>query len=85
MNTENKCKKIINKMILAYGTKIIKALSEQLETTVSVIGNRIARNTILYDLIVKCAIDTGANLKWLCAGEGEPNINNIKIEKNQLM
>ena len=84
MDTENECKKIINRMVLAYGTKTVKSLSELLGTTVSVIGNRVARNSIPYDLIVKCSIDTGANLQWLCTGEGERNIDGIKTEKKSI-
>ncbi|WP_279084551.1 helix-turn-helix domain-containing protein [Gilliamella apis] len=71
-------------MVSVYGVKTVKALSDMLGTTVSVISNRVARNTIPYDLIVKCSIDTGAKLNWLLNGEGEPNIDGIKTEKNQL-
>ncbi|MCO6549549.1 MAG: helix-turn-helix domain containing protein [Gilliamella sp.] len=84
MNTENVCKKIINRLVFAYGVKTVKSLSERLDTTVSVIGNRVARNTIPYDLIVKCSIDTGANLQWILTGEGEPNIDGIKTEKKSI-
>lgn len=84
MNNENECKKIINRLVTAYGVKTVKALSEMLGTTVSVIGNRVARNTIPYDLIVKCSIDTGAKLQWILNGEGEPNIDNIKTEKKAI-
>lgn len=80
MNVQNECKKIINRLVVAYDVKTVKALSEMLNTTVSVIGNRIARNTIPYDLIVKCSIDTGARLQWLLYGEGEPQIEHINIE-----
>ena len=75
MNVQNECKKIINRLVVAYDVKTVKALSEMLNTTVSVIGNRIARNTIPYDLIVKCSIDTGARLQWLLYGEGDSGIN----------
>jgi hypothetical protein len=84
MDTENECKKIINRMVFAYGAKTVKSLSELLGTTVSVIGNRVARNSIPYDLIVKCSIDTGANLQWVLTGEGEPNIDGIKTEKKSI-
>lgn len=84
MRTKNECKEIINRLVTAYGVKTVKALSEMLGTTVSVIGNRIARNTTPYDLIVKCSIDTGAKLQWLLTGEGEPNIDGIKIENKSI-
>ena len=84
MNNENECKKIINRLVTAYGVKTVKALSEMLDTTVSVIGNRVARNTIPYDIIVKCSIDTGAKLQWLLNGEGEPNIEGINTEKKSI-
>lgn len=77
MHIQNECKKIINRLVAAYDVKTVKALSEMLDTTVSVIGNRVARNTIPYDLIVKCSIDTGAKLQWLLNGEGEQNIEGI--------
>ena len=75
MNVQNECKKIINRLVVAYDVKTVKALSEMLNTTVSVIGNRIARNTIPYDLIVNCSIDTGARLQGLVYGEGDSGIN----------
>lgn len=84
MDTENECKKIINRMVFAYEAKTVKSLSELLGTTVSVIGNRVARNSIPYDLIVKCSIDTGANLQWVLTGEGEPNLDGIKTEKKSI-
>lgn len=84
MHIQNECKKIINRLVAAYDVKTVKALSEMLDTTVSVIENRVARNTIPYDLIVKCSIDTGAKLQWLLNGEGEPNIEGINTEKKSI-
>lgn len=83
VNFDN-CKNVVKRMVNVYHVKTIKALSEMLGTTVSVIGNRIARNTIPYDLIVKCSIDTGAKLEWLLNGEGEPNIEGIKTENKSI-
>lgn len=77
-------KNIINRMISAYKLKTMKALCEYFGVGISVLSNRVVRNTIPAEYIIQCALDTGANLLWLCTGEGDPNIDGIKIDKKSI-
>ncbi|MCL0160687.1 helix-turn-helix domain-containing protein, partial [Klebsiella pneumoniae] len=38
--------------------------------------NRYTRGAISYDFAAHCALETGANLRWLLTGEGEAFANN---------
>lgn len=77
-------KNIIDRMVRAYGLKTMKSLCERFGVGISVLSNRVVRNTTPAEYIIQCALDTGANLLWLCTGEGEPNIDGIKTEKKSI-
>ena len=77
-------KNIIDRMVSAYRLKTMKALCEYFGVGISVLSNRVVRNTTPAEYIIQCALDTGANLLWLCTGEGEPNIDGIKTEKKSI-
>lgn len=84
MQFDSNIKNVVNRLVQAYGQKTVKSMCDQIGISVSVVANRIQRNTFPYDLIVKCVLETGADLKWLCTGEGEPNIDGIKTEKKSI-
>ncbi|OCG60784.1 helix-turn-helix domain-containing protein [Gilliamella sp. Nev3-1] len=75
---------VINRILSAYKLKTVKSLADRWDITASVIGSRVQRNTFPSDFVIKCILDTGADLKWLCTGEGEPNIDGIKTEKKSI-
>ena len=77
-------KNIIDRMVSAYRLKTMKALCEYFGVGISVLSNRVVRNTTPAEYIIQCALDTGAHLLWLCTGEGEPNIDGIKTEKKSI-
>lgn len=77
-------KNIIDRMVSAYKLKTMKALCEYFGVGISVLSNRVVRNTTPAEYIIQCALDTGANLLWLCTGEGEPNIDGIKTKKKSI-
>ena len=77
-------KNIINRMISAYKLKTMKALCEYFGVGISVLSNRVVRNTIPAEYIIQCALDTGANLLWLCTGEGEPCVEGLQVEKKSI-
>ncbi|MCO6555862.1 MAG: helix-turn-helix domain containing protein [Gilliamella sp.] len=77
-------KNIIDRMVSAYRLKTMKALCEYFGVGIGVLSNRVVRNTTPAEYIIQCALDTGANLLWLCTGEGEPNIDGIKTEKKSI-
>lgn len=77
-------KNVIKRILSAYKLKTVKSLADKWDMTASVIGSRVQRNTFPSDFVIKCILDTGADLKWLCTGEGEPNIDSIKTEKKSI-
>lgn len=77
-------KNVIKRILSAYKLKTVKSLADKWNMTASVIGSRVQRNTFPSDFVIKCILDTGADLKWLCTGEGEPNIDGIKTEKKSI-
>lgn len=77
-------KNVIKRILSAYQLKTAKSLADRWNIAASVIGSRIQRETFPSDFVVKCALDTGADLEWLCTGEGEPNIDDIKTERKSI-
>jgi hypothetical protein len=77
-------KNVVNRMVNAYKLKTVKALCNHFDVGLSVITNRILRNSFPAEYVIQCALETGADLQWLCTGEGEPNIDGIKTEKKSI-
>lgn len=77
-------KNVVNRMVKAYKLKTVKALCNHFDVGLSVITNRILRNSFPAEYVIQCVLETGANLQWLCTGEGEPNIDGIEIEKKSI-
>jgi hypothetical protein len=70
-------KAVINRMLLAYGLKTKLALCEALDITASALANRQLRNAFPAEYVLKCALDTGASLRWLTYGQGEMFERNV--------
>lgn len=77
-------KNIIERMVSAYRLKTMKALCEHFGVGISVLSNRVVRNTTPAEYIIQCSLETGADLHWLCTGEGEANIEGIGFEKKSI-
>lgn len=69
---------VINRILIAYKLKTVKSLADKWNMTASVIGSRVQRNTFPADYIIRCMLDTGADLLWLCTGEGESNVEGVE-------
>ncbi len=70
-------KAAIERMVEAYGVKTKLALCDALGVTASALSNRQVRDSFPAEYVLKCALDTGASLRWLTYGQGEmyePNI-----------
>lgn len=74
------CKSVVNRIMQAYKVKKAKELAEIWGISATVISSRILRNSAPYDFVLKCFIDTNADLTWLCTGIGNPNVEGIKID-----
>lgn len=74
-------KNVINRIFTAYNLKTIKSLADKWGLTASVIGSTVQRNTFPSDFILKCVLDTGADINWLCTGQGESGIDGVHAVK----
>ncbi|MBB1200552.1 phage repressor protein CI [Enterobacteriaceae bacterium 89] len=70
MSEENlSVQQIIERISSAYGVSSQKALADALEVPANNISSWLQRDSVPYKAIVKCALDTEANLHWLLNGE----------------
>lgn len=74
-------KNVVNRMVNAYNLKTVKALCNHFDVGLSVITNRILRNSFPAEYVIQCSLETGANLLWLCTGEGEAGIEGFQPVK----
>lgn len=77
-NTKN----IIDRMVSAYKLKTMKALCEYFGIGISVLANRVVRNTTPAEYIIQCCLDTEADLLWLCTGQGASGIEGMNEKKS---
>ncbi|MGK0735882.1 helix-turn-helix domain-containing protein [Yokenella regensburgei] len=61
-------KQVIERILLSYGVKTRQAYSEITKIPLSTVNNWVNRGNVPGDYIVQCALDTGADLKWLTEG-----------------
>ncbi|CAI0903587.1 phage repressor protein CI [Serratia proteamaculans] len=70
-------KAAIERMVEAYGVKTKLALCDALGVTASALSNRQVRDSFPAEYVLKCALDTGASLRWLTYGQGDMHEKNI--------
>lgn len=71
MEFNQDAKAAIERMVQAYGVKTKLALCEALGITASALANRQNRNAFPAEYVLKCALDTGASVRWLTYGHGD--------------
>lgn len=71
MEFNEDAKSAIERMVQAYGVKTKLALCEALGITASALANRQNRNAFPAEYVLKCALDTGASVRWLTYGHGD--------------
>lgn len=59
----------LERILVTYGFKQQKELAEHLGIHGNNVSSWLARNTIPSNVFLECALDTGADLHWLCYGE----------------
>ncbi|MES3206869.1 phage repressor protein CI [Serratia ureilytica] len=77
-------KAAIERMVEAYGVKTKLALCDALGVTASALSNRQVRDSFPAEYVLKCALDTGASLRWLTYGQGEMFEQNVITAPNAL-
>ena len=70
---------VLDRICEAYGFSQKIQLARHFEIASSSLANRYSRDSISYDFIVHCALETGANLAWLLTGKGSPTTGNTNI------
>ncbi|MEO3990263.1 phage repressor protein CI [Pseudocitrobacter cyperus] len=61
---------VLDRICEAYGFSQKIQLARHFEIASSSLANRYSRDSISYDFIVHCALETGASLAWLLTGKG---------------
>lgn len=67
---------VLDRICEAYGFSQKTQLANHFDIASSSLSNRYTRGAISYDFAAHCALETGANLRWLLTGEGEAFANN---------
>lgn len=62
---------ILNRLMTAYGVSSQKSLAEALAIPANNISGWLQRDSVPGNPIIKCALDTGRDLRWLVTGEFE--------------
>ncbi|SUW63531.1 Bacteriophage CI repressor helix-turn-helix domain [Buttiauxella agrestis] len=60
---------VLERILSAYGFKMQKELAEKLGIASSNVGSWIQRGHVPGNVIVQCALDTGADVNWIVTGE----------------
>lgn len=86
-------KKVIERLVDAYGFNTRQALSDHLGVSKSTMATRYMRDIFPSDWGIACALQTGVSLKWLVDGSGEKYeagksdivpLSRLKISNEQL-
>lgn len=80
---------VLDRVCDAYGFTTSLQLAEYLEMASSSMSARRTRGIFPADIVVKCALETGANLEWLATGEGKrfdsDELDILKIKRKKLV
>ncbi|EKS6371321.1 TPA: phage repressor protein CI [Enterobacter cloacae] len=71
---------VLDRICEAYGFSQKIQLARHFEIASSSLANRYSRDSISYDFIVHCALETGANLAWLLTGKGSPTTGSMDTD-----
>ncbi|ELY4816186.1 phage repressor protein CI [Cronobacter sakazakii] len=63
---------VLDRICEAYGFSQKIQLANHFDIASSSLSNRYTRGAISYDFAAHCALETGADLRWLLTGEGQP-------------
>ena len=71
---------ILNRLMSAYGVSSQKSLAEALAIPANNISGWLQRGSVPGNPIIKCALDTGTDLRWLVTGEfANANLNHTTL------
>ncbi|EPU4032606.1 phage repressor protein CI [Enterobacter asburiae] len=93
-NIKTGAREAVARICEVYGFTSRLQLAQYLEMSPSALGTRIMRDNFPADLVLRCALETGASIYWLTTGEGATfdhlasdtlRIPAYKISNNELM
>lgn len=73
-NEGQSVKDVIDRILISYGVRTRQAYSDLAKIPLPTISNWAKRGKVPGDYIVQCALDTGADLKWLTEGGELTNV-----------
>lgn len=76
--TSNGGKAVLRRIMDAYGFTLQKQLCDLLGISSGTVSTWVRRNYFPGDVVVTCALDTGASLEWLATGKGKHHNNCLK-------
>lgn len=88
MDFNNGGKKVIERLVEAYGFTTRQALCDHLGVSKSTMATRYMRDIFPADWVIQCAMETNTPLKWLAFGEGpkgeKESVHSMKIPMMRL-
>lgn len=76
MESENGCvKEILERILSSYGVRSRQAYSDITKIPLPTISNWVKRGKVPGDYIIQCAVDTGADVRWLSEGKELTNVS----------
>lgn len=80
LNNEN----VLDRICEAYGFSQKIQLARHFEIASSSLANRYSRDSISYDFIVHCALETGASIGWLLTGKGDRSSDGASADSQKV-
>lgn len=74
---------LLNRICEVYGFTQKIQLANHFKIAASSLQNRYTRGNMSYDFAVHCALETGADLRWLMTGEGDKNLSSKEQNSSQ--
>jgi len=74
---------VLDRICKAYGFSQKIQLANHFDIASSSLSNRYTRGAISYDFAAHCALETGANLRWLLTGEGQAFTSSVSSDETK--
>ncbi|BBQ88140.1 phage repressor protein [Raoultella ornithinolytica] len=78
-------KEILQRIMQAYGFTMQKELGDHLDIPSGTMSAWVRREHFPGDVVIVCALDTGASLYWLATGIGPMNEQHAQVQPEQLI
>lgn len=76
--------KLLDRICTVYGFSQKIQLASHFGIAASTLQNRYKRGNMSYDFAVHCSLETGADIRWLMTGQGDPKVSSLSANENQI-